>query len=334
MLILFLSLLILAAVSGPATGDTTAQLRFDLAAGHLEILVGAERHTFQLADEDLGSRLRAFREGLAQGVWEQAEAAALGRALLGDARAVLEPASSWEVSPVEVAPLGAIAPPWDPGKLLLDSVVIWYRAAGAPWPPSATESESTGEGVLLVAPYHAGFEPIEDNPDTLLLELRPELRTLDLVPRNDTTPTTIAGSLADHAYSLVWLRAQPSATQTLLPALSGGPSLLAWSRPGNERAGAASTATVLEITSTWTLGGKSMLADLWPRGETQVAEGMRVFARKLQDSATAATALADARRALTAEASPRAWAGWILVGAGEQSLRLKKASWLQKLFRR
>lgn len=338
-------LVALAAAPERVPGQDVARLRFDLVSGRLEIRVAGEAHTFALPAPDAGARVAAFREGLARDEWDPADAADLGQLLLAQASALLESQVVWEVSPLEVAPLGALVAPWSGPDPLVESTVICYTPAGSsgsdpsgstpPDRPEHADRPSRTEGVLAVVPFHAGIPPAMDSPDTVLSALRPELRTLDLVPRNDTTPAAIAGSLLDHPYALIWLRARPEPARPLLPALSASPALLWWSRPG-EASRDPRTRAVLEIASRWSSGGKSALVDLWPRPETQVAAGIRTLVRRLQDDQTVAEGLATARRELRANAggAPRAWAGWILVGEGNQTIRLKEASWLQRIFRR
>jgi hypothetical protein len=192
-----------------------------------------------------------------------------------------------------------------------------------------------GEGVLAISPFLPGPDPQNDAPDTLLAAFRAGARTLDLVPRNDTTAATVAAALKEHRYSLVWLRADAVAAPPLLTPLSAGPSLLWWSRPWSEAARSPAEGDAFPPAIRWTAGGKSMLVDLWPRRERLAADAARIWIDAVADGREVAEALAMARRALAGreDATAADWAGWILVGEGRGILPWKKPHWLQRWLR-
>lgn len=260
----------LLAATGVAA-QTGARLRFDFAAGVVEVATSASHARADLPF-GLGSRMAAFRASLARGNYDRDEAASLGHALLSPVAEELRDTTQWEITPPEAAPVGALLAPWDPERALLHAVTIWYRPAGVDSrklePMGQAPPAGDGRGVLSLAPFRAVADPRSDSPDTLLAVFRATAKTLDQVPRNDVTVESITGALRDHQYALVWLRADPSQVPPLLAPLSHGTHVLWWSRPLHaEGTAERSVEAALEPAERWTVGEEPCWSTCGPAGK-------------------------------------------------------------------
>ena len=291
-------------------------------------------------------------------------AAELGEILFGSFVPWLQPARRWVIGPLSAAPVGALRAPWQDGaQRLVDTVVLSYvpedptatRAANtfqdgseAPGNGSAVPSiparkkQGTARDLLAVLPYTPGFTPVQDDPDTLLWVLRPLLRTLDTLPRSQTSSENLRAICAGHPYRIVLLRSRPTEADTLLAALDASTRLVWWVRPPRENSSlrvydrAQALEKCLQQLETLCRTERRAVADLWPRPDTPLADGGRIWIESLRDSSSVAEALAHARRALKRRYPhlPGLWAGWIAAGEVDTGIDLQPPGFLQRLFPR
>lgn len=335
------------------------RLHFDLQTSRVWVASADSLAQAPLGDSDLAGRWEAFRELLARDravPWSPAAhemARALGRALLQPIAAQLQGATAWEVSPLELAPLGAVLPPWSSDDQPVQaSVIVWYSAALAPPSGAITVQELADcvpspqqqaamprqRGILAVAPFRPGVPPAQDDPDTMLWAMRRAARNIELIPRNDTGAAAIAGALGEQRYAMSWLRAAPEQAQALLPPLERGPLLLWWTlaaeTPRGEPAlgdGARSFALLTAVARGWLTAPRGIALDLWPRDPTGSQAGTVAFLDALRAGQGAAAAVREGCETLRAAGSPPAqWAGWIYVGNPALTATLQAPGWLQR----
>jgi hypothetical protein len=325
------------------------RLHFDLAASKVWVGTADSVGQVSLADAELAGRWAAFRELLARDTtasWSpaaRAMARALGHALLQPIATRLQGSTGWEISPLELAPLGAVIAPWASGDdPVQSSVVVWYTVASAPPTgalpipdpadcipsPEQQASMPRPDGILAVAPFRPGVPAALDDPDTMLWAMRRAARAVELVPRNDTGATAIEGALSEHRYAMSWLRAAPDQAIPLLAPLEGGPLLLWWTLAG---VGSPPFEPLVTVARTWLAAPRGIALDLWPRDPKTSEVGTLAFLTALREGSGAAAALHAGAEALRAQgAAPAQWAGWIYVGNPSLTATLQAPGWLQR----
>lgn len=332
-----------------STSASYIQVHFDLAAASATVVAAGTTSTVALPDTALGQRLADFQHQLAQdqvAPWSEASrrnARLLGRALLHPITHLVRSARAWQVSPVELAPLGAVIAPWSAADDPLQaSVILWYSPQTAPPtrqaapptpsecvpPPEVQATMPRNDGILAIAPFTPGATPGQDDPDTTLWLMRRTARNVDLIPRNDTSAGAIDGALRERRYGLTWLRAQPVQAMGLVPSLDRGPLLLWWTLPDRT---VASVDTVLSVARGWLLGPAGIALDLWPRSQHVAEPGTAAFLRALREGAAAPDAVHAGVEALRLGGAPAAqWAGWIYIGNPGLTAQLLAPGWLQR----
>jgi hypothetical protein len=60
--------------------------------------------------------------------------------------------------------------------------------------------------LLLVAPYHAGLTPAQDDPDTLRSELGPAVHPLRMLPRNVMSASDLRAAVREFSPDVIWIR--------------------------------------------------------------------------------------------------------------------------------
>jgi hypothetical protein len=60
--------------------------------------------------------------------------------------------------------------------------------------------------MLLIAPFHDGLSPLQDDPDTLREAMRPVVQSLRMLPRNVTAASDLREAVLETPPDLIWLR--------------------------------------------------------------------------------------------------------------------------------
>ena len=142
----------------------------------------------------------------------------LGRDLFGPYQDLLDAVPRWEFVSVRAEGM--------PGRLGLlpllelpdgsgDAALVRHQTSiGWPLPlrePAPRAPASTGT-LLLYAPFAPGVDPVRDDPDTLRSALRRAVRTVRLVPRNETGAEVLRRALEEARPAVWWFRGDVEST--------------------------------------------------------------------------------------------------------------------------
>jgi hypothetical protein len=327
------STLLLGSILGPGTAvgaADVAYLRMDLESGISRIEIGERILESHFDPDSLKVQLALLHRALAHGQSTSKLQEKLGHELMAEAGPLRE-VQVWQIDVVPFPDalayfglLGALRAPWQRSDALLshDHVLV-YR-----WPEPVRARSATPEQdeLLVVAPFTPGLEPLSDDPDTLLWSLRPQLRSVQLIPRNDSSVSTVRRNLDRGDVLMLWMRALPEWATPILDEVEDLPPFVVWSLPSN-----GPVPRLSEIVSALPRAqptAPTIIVQLWPQPESTIARCARSFVRHLQDGRSVGSAWAEAAGRDLPAANDRA--GWVILGAGSAQASLARAPRLRR----
>ena len=328
-------LLILAIRTGTACAES-AECLVDLDQGRFSWSIPGQDPLPEITVDDARARFAILDSLLAAGNSADELRATLGAEILGPVWTELSGIRDWRISSAVVEPV--------PGPLGGFNTLTLPDGSGEPalarhrislgWPrplrvPVDRISESSGE-LLLSAPFAADIDPASDDPDTLRRALGLAVRTVRLIPRNETDAPTLRRALEESRPGLWWFRGESGQLAGLQPAFGALPGIVVWSLPARSVRGAPALVPV-----TFASGGSApgtIIVAVRALPEAALAPLVRSFLDALAQGRDCGEALHQAQmRALTDGGSLKVASSLILIGNPSARASLKRAPWLRRI---
>lgn len=331
------ALLLLAALSATAPGAGAAEVecRVDLDRGTFQWILSDGTELPPLNVAKARERLLRVDSLLVAGEAAATERRTLGQEIFGPYQDQIADASDWKF--VSELVMGVPGPLGVLGTLELaeggPALARHAVSLGWPLPLRVPEPRPAAEGgaLLLCAPFAPGVDPLRDDPDTLRRALEGAVRSVRLVPRNDTDAQTLRRALEESAPGLWWLRGDAGQAAGLAPAFGALPPGVVWTVPA--RAAGPPALTPMTFASAGT-GPAWVVVSTRAVPESALAPLARRFADALARGTAAGAALHEAQRHALAEgAGLRVASALVLVGRAGVGADLDRASWLRRLLR-
>ncbi|RKZ18388.1 hypothetical protein DRQ53_00600 [bacterium] len=324
---------------GAARADH-AQCLVDLDQGHFSWSVPGQNEPVTIIVPAAAQHLASLDSLMAAGADATALRNELGAEILGPALELVAAIEDWRFIPMQVEGV--------PGRLgaltalnLPDGrAALMEHRISIGWPsplhvPLRRDEMKTSGPLLLSSPFRPGIEPALDDPDTLRHALHRALRTVRLIPRNETDSSTLRRALEESRPALWWFRAGSGQLAGLQPALGALPRVVVWTLPSYE-AGASPSLSPVTLASGG-IGPACVLVSSRAISETRLAGLARSFCDGLARGLTCGQALVEAQRDLAAdETDPiriQAAAALVLIGDPMATVPLRRAPWLRRLWR-
>jgi len=327
-------LLILAGGTGTARAET-AECLVDLDQGRFSWSIPGEEPSPAITVDDARARFAALDSLLAAGDPAVELRAALGAEILGPVWTGLSGIRDWRISSAIVEPVpgpfGGFSTLTLPGPSAEPALARHRISLGWPKPlrvPVDRVSEGSGE-LLLSAPFARDIDPASDDPDTLRQALSLAVRTVRLIPRNETGAPTLRRALEESRPGLWWFRGESGQLAGLQPAFGALPGVVVWTLPARSTRGAPAL-----VPMTFASGGNApgtIIVAVRALPETTLAPLVRNFVDALARGLDCGEALHQAQlRAMTDGASISVVSGLILIGNPAAGASLKRAPWLRR----
>jgi hypothetical protein len=327
--------LLLTLLAASAYADS-AECLVDLDQGQFSWSIPGQDPSPVIAVEDARARFGVLDSLLAAGDPADELRAALGAEILGPVWAELSRSRDWRIVSATVepvpGPLGGFSTLTPPDASTKPVLSLHRISLGWPRPlrvPVELVSESSGE-LLLSSPFATDVDPATDDPDTLRHALGLAVRTVRLIPRNETDASTLRRALEESRPGLWWFRGESGQLAGLQPAFGALPPVVVWSLPVRSVRGAPALVPV-----TFASGGSApgtVIVAVRAVPETTLAPLVRDFVDALARGLDCSEALHQAQlRALKDGSSLGVASSLILIGNPAARASLKRAPWLRRI---
>lgn len=330
-----LCLLILAA---PAAAGT-AVCEVDLEAGSFGWTAPDGRQLDPLNLPDAALLFEELAGALAAGDRSDSLRARIGRAVVSPVWSEISGADAWRITPPQgyalpglLGVFGALACP--DGRAVIEHVPVCLAWPSLAESPDANAWDGSG-AILMSAPFARNVDPATDDPDTLRHALAKAVRSVRLIPRNETDMRTLQEALLNVRPGLWWFRGESRALEAYVGwayAVRGAmPPVLVWTLPSRS----SQAAPVLgpdTMTSSPGAPLPCLVVATRAVSETLLAPLARDFVDGLARGLDCGTALHEAQLA-TLDSGLHIATSLVVVGDPTVTADLDRASWLKRLFR-
>ena len=319
-----------------SAGAQTAECLVDLDEGSFSWSIPGHETPPEIRIDDAHRRFAVLDSLLAAGAPSEPLRKSLGTEILGPVWDQLEGIVDWRITSATIKPVPGLLGGFTTLTLpdaSADPALARHRISlGWPKPlrvPVSRVTESSG-GLLLSSPFAPDVDPATDDPDTLRQALGRALRSVRLIPRNETDAPTLRRALEESRPGLWWFRGQSGEIAGLQPAFGALPSVVVWSLPSRSSRGAPALVPV-----TFASGGTApatIIVAVRAVSETALAPLVRDFVDALARDLECIEALHLAQQNALANETPLGVASsLILVGDPASRVPLKRASWFRRL---